>query len=335
MKPILLHYFITNRCNAACMFCDIWKKTPKTDARFDEVMRNLTEARKAGCSFVDFTGGEPLLHDDLPLFLEGAKAAGFITSVTTNCISFRERATELGGLIDLLHFSIDADNEKLHNDIRGADSFRSVIQSIQPALQNHLVPDLLFTYTDMNIRAFEGVYSLARQHRLVLILDPMFSLDGKDMVSSETHSIACGYAQRPGVYLNKALLKLRSYGGNRPNKNFCRAASSTIVILPDNRLALPCFHHAQELLPAGTSLEKSLSDNDRVQAIKFQGLYPFCKGCHINCYFDPSFMYLRNTLFLMSLAAKLKYAYAKYIKYGRKLPVFWRAKNRAETAEKK
>ena len=30
---------------------------------------NLRDAKKAGCRFVDFTGGEPLLHPELPRFL--------------------------------------------------------------------------------------------------------------------------------------------------------------------------------------------------------------------------------------------------------------------------
>lgn len=326
MKPILLQYFITNRCNAACMFCGIWKETPKIDARPDEVIRNLTEARNAGCSFVDFTGGEPLLHHDLPLFLSEAKRLRFITSVTTNCIRFPERARELNGLVDLLHFSLDADTKELHNKLRGSDSFDRVMESIPLALAEGLVPDLLFTYTDENIASVSGVYELARKNRLMVILDPVFSLDGKDVVRRDTHAEAAAWAKKPGVYLNRALLRLRATGGNRPDKNVCRAASSTIVILPDNRLALPCFHHAKDLLRAGASLEKSLSGDIRARAIKNQGVYPFCKGCHINCYFDPSFVYLRNALFLMSLAAKLKYAYTKYFIYGRKLPVFWSSK---------
>ena len=26
MKPLLLHYYVTMRCNARCSFCDIWRK---------------------------------------------------------------------------------------------------------------------------------------------------------------------------------------------------------------------------------------------------------------------------------------------------------------------
>jgi MoaA/NifB/PqqE/SkfB family radical SAM enzyme len=320
MKPILLHYYITNRCNARCEFCSIWKETPKTDAVASDVMRNLADARKAGCRFVDFTGGEPLLHPDLPLFCREAKRLGFITSVTTNCIAFPKQAPALAGVVDLLHFSLDADDETVHNRLRGADSYASVLVSIPVALENGLVPDLLFTYTDENIGFFEGVYEIARINRLMVILDPVFSLDGKDIASRATHLAACGFAKRPGVYLNRALVDLRFRGGNCSPQNFCRSVSSTIVVLPDDSLALPCFHHAQEFIPLSGSLSTKFTDKTRKAAIREQGLYTFCKGCHINCYFDPSFTCRFNSLFIKSLSAKMSYAFTKYLLYGQRPP---------------
>jgi MoaA/NifB/PqqE/SkfB family radical SAM enzyme len=321
VKPLLLHYFITNRCNAACTFCSIWKDMPKTDARPDDVMANLAAAKKAGCSFVDFTGGEPLLHPGLPLFLREAKRLKFITSVTTNCICFPERAGELNGIVDLLHFSLDADNEALHNKIRGADSFGKVMQSIPAALSNNLAPDLLFTYTNDNINSFAGVYELARKNKLMAILDPVFSLDGKDPASRETHRAALAWAKKPGVYLNRAHIKLRFMGGNKPDANFCRAASAAIVILPENRLALPCFHHATEFVPIGGFLQQVLGGHQRRDAVNYQGRYPFCEGCHINCYFDPSYCLRPTSLCGRSLMAKASYAFTKYAVYGRKPPM--------------
>jgi MoaA/NifB/PqqE/SkfB family radical SAM enzyme len=323
-KPILLHYYITNRCNAACSFCSIWKESPKRDADPLDISNNLRDARAAGCKFVDFTGGEPLLHPLLPQFLHEAKKLGCITSVTTNCICFPKRAHELRGLIDLLHFSIDADNKVIHNTIRGSDSFDSVWESIPIALGNDMVPDLLFTYTNENISAFDGVYKRARAYNLLIILDPVFSLNGTDIVSGKTHAQARKYAKKKGVYLNTAHITLRSRGGNDITHSVCKAVDSTIVILPDNTLALPCYHHAQEFLSLKSSLSQVLTNQQRQYARAEQGRYLFCKGCHINCYFDPSFTYAPNRFFLQSLRTKISYAFTKYIVYKRRSPFFRR-----------
>ncbi len=320
MKPILLHYYLTNRCNSRCVFCSIWKEQPKVDAAIPDVLGNLSGAREAGCRFVDFTGGEPLLHPDLDVFLKEAKRLGLVTSVTTNCILFKKRAPELKGLIDLLHFSIDADSASLHNEVRGADSYASVMESIPIALAHDLVPDLLFTYSDRTINAFEGVYESARKNKLMIILDPVFSTEGPDTVSGETHRKALTYARRPGVYCNKAHLSLRKRGGNRVSASLCKAVSSAIVVLPTNRLALPCFHHASSALPIGGSLRDALAMPERKEALRMQGRYPFCEGCHINCYFDPSYLSVRSILYVQSLSAKISYAATKYLIYKRPLP---------------
>jgi MoaA/NifB/PqqE/SkfB family radical SAM enzyme len=320
MKPLLLHYYITNRCNSRCSFCEIWKEMPKSDARTADVLANLRDAKKAGCSFVDFTGGEPLLHPELPLFLSEAKALGFVTSITTNCIVFKNRAPALAGKVDLLHFSLDADTEKLHNEIRGADCFASVLESIPIALANNLVPDLLFTYTDRTIDAFKGVYEIAKKNKLIVILDPVFNVDGPDSVSALTHAKALAFAKLPGVYLNKAHLTLRARGGNTVEKPVCKATASTIAILPDNRLALPCYHQARVRIPLGGGLTGVLSGSERREAAALQGRYPFCEGCHINCYFDPSYQRSLNALLYQSTRAKVSYAFTKYILFGRPRP---------------
>ena len=96
--------------------------------------------------------------------------------------------------------------------------------------------------------------------------------------------------------------------------------SSTIVILPEDSIALPCYHHAQEFVEIRGNLRKALSDSARTEARREQGTYMFCRGCHINCYLDPSFTFHLNSLFFRSLSAKGSYAYHKYFRYRRKPP---------------
>lgn len=319
MKPVLLHYYITNRCNAKCSFCDIWEEKPKKDALLEDVIRNLKEARNIGCKFVDFTGGEPLLNKELPQFLKEAKKLGFITSITTNGILFPKRAHELSDLVDLLHFSLDADNPEIHDKLHGVESFKKIIESISIAKNYNLYPDLLFTYTNENIDHFSGVYKIARKNRLMLILDPVFSLDGKDINSSKTHDKAIEWAKKPGIYLNKAHIKLRKNGGNSLSKPLCKAISSTLVILPDNTLALPCYHQRNETIKI-EGLQNTLKDTRRKVALEHEGKYPFCLGCHINCYFDPSYTFGLNRYLFSSILSKFRYSFDKYLRYGQKMP---------------
>ena len=45
-----------------------------------------------------------------------------------------------------------------------------------------------------------------------------------------------------------------------------------------------------------------------------------CEGCHINCYFDPSYQRSISGLFIQSTRAKARYAFTKYVLYKRPLP---------------
>lgn len=283
----------------------------------------MRQAREAGCKFADFTGGEPLLHPKLPEFLAAAKKLGFVTSVTTNCLLFSERAGELAGLVDLLHFSIDADSAELHDKIRGGESYNRVINSIDAALANKLYPDLMFTYTEENINAIEGVWKLAREKRLILILDPVFATSGgEDKVSRNAHRQALDFSKKKGVYLNRAHLLLRDMGGNRVRDPLCRAVSSTVVITPDNRLALPCYHHRCVNVGINGDLAGVLRSREREEALSKEGRYSFCEGCHINCYFDPTYQFAGGRFWRESVRSKLRYAVTKYLLYRRPWPIW-------------
>lgn len=318
---MLLHYYITNRCNSRCTFCSIWQDRPKFDVSIEDVTKNLEDAWRAGCTFVDFTGGEPLLHEKLPEFLDIAKRTGFITSVTTNCILFPDRAAELDGKIDLLHFSLDADNSELHDSMHGVKSYEQVIKSVDVAKKYHLTPDLLFSYSNENIDHFSGVAKFAQRNRIITILDPLFSLAGPDAISSATHEKAKNFAKLRGVYLNHAHLFLRSQGGNHTREPLCKAVETTVVILPDNKLALPCYHHRSVADPINKNLYELLKQSHREEALKKQGAYSFCEFCHINCYFDPSYTILKKKFFWLSMKSKFKYAFDKYIYFSNPLPI--------------
>lgn len=323
-KPTLLHYYVTDICNAKCEFCDIWENKDRHDVTLEQVKKNLWDARKAGAQFVDFTGGEPTLNPQLGDFLAESKRLGFITSVTTNTLLFKKRVASLAGKVDLLHFSLDADTAELHDKIRGIKSFDSTVEAIPVALEHGLIPDLLFTYTNENINHFMGVWELAREHKLMVILDPVFSMDSSEIVSEESHAIARGYAKLPGVYLNKAHHTLRKNGGNHTDNPRCRAVSSTIVIKSDNTLALPCYHKSNEQLPIDNNLGELLSSAERLQAQKDEGTLPFCEGCHINCYMDPSYLYKYDALYFESIQAKIRYGVRKYLLDRIKIPPFTR-----------
>ena len=313
-SPVLCNYYLTYRCNAKCHFCDIWEK-PSPYATETSVKENLRDLKRLGVKVIDFTGGEPLLHRQLPEFLSLAKKLGFITTVTTNTLLYPKYAQRLRGLVDMLHFSLDSPIREEHNASRGVACFDHFMESIQIARSLGEQPDILFTVTNQSIRHLPEVYHhISQKNGLILILNPVFEYNsvGEDLTQSIVQELR-PWAKKSGVYLNEAFLTLRENGGNKTNAPICRAASTTIVISPENALLLPCYHLTHQSFPITGNLYDLYHQSEVQAAIKLEGRLPGCEGCTINCYMQPSFATQISRYFWEALPATIKYSLEKWV----------------------
>jgi len=279
----------------------------------ENVRRHLAELRSVGVRFVDLTGGEPLLHPNLPEFLTWAKSHGLKTTVTTNCILYPHKARDLKGLVDFLHFSLDAAHPELHDRLRGVPCFDKVMESIDLAMSLGERPDILFTATPETCAEMPALAKFARTRKLVLIVNPLFPLNGSLPLEVETLKTLRTESRRPYVYLNHAQYRLMINGGNHIDNPRCRVVGSTVVISPDNHLLLPCYHHHNQRIPLDRPLREILRSPELTDARSRQGRFCFCNGCTINCYFDPSFLYKFDHYLIESLVPKAKYVWYKYL----------------------
>lgn len=307
-KPVLCNYYLTYRCNAQCGFCDIWEK-PSPYIQLEDVKQNLIALKKLGVKVIDFTGGEPLLHQQLHEFLALAKEMKFITTVTTNGLLYPKRAEQLKGLIDMLHFSLDTDDKAKHDTMRGVACFDHVMESIKVAKSLGERPDILFTVFDENIKDLEGVYNnIALPNDLVLIINPAFSYNSiEEELSPKSLKTLKKWSGKKNVYLNKAFLSLRENGGNHVNDPVCLAGTTTLVINPENELVLPCYHLGQSKFKIENNLEKLYRSTEVQAVIAQEGRLPECEGCTINCYMQPSFSVQMNKYWFQALPSTIKY----------------------------
>lgn len=309
-RPVLCNYYVTYRCNATCSFCDIWER-PSPYVTPAEVAQNLRDLRLLGVKVVDFTGGEPLLHRQIDELLRLAKDMGFITTLTTNALLYPKWAERLRGLVDMLHFSLDSPHKEEHDASRGVACFDFVLESMAIANRLGERPDILFTVTEDNVHQLSEVYErFSKPNGLVLILNPVFAYNdvatGGSLSESSLQELL-RWGRRPGVYLNEGFIGLRRDGGNNVLKPVCKAASTTIVISPENKLVLPCYHLGLQEFSIEGKLQ-TLYHSAEVQAlVKQEGRLPACQGCTINCYMQPSFAVNVNKYFWQALPSTLKY----------------------------
>lgn len=310
--PVLCNYYVTYRCNATCSFCDIWEK-PSPYITLDNARENIRDLKRLGVKVIDFTGGEPLLHRQLHQLLAIAKEFGLITTVTTNGLLYPKRSQELKGLIDMLHLSLDSPLQAEHDASRGVKCFDKVMESIQVAKDIGERPDILFTVFEHNIEQISQVWEqITLPNGLVLILNPVFEYNGVGSGLSKTAlNKLLWWGKQKNVYLNEGFIQLRKDGGNHTQKPVCKAASTTLVISPENQLVVPCYHLGTKSFPINDQLFEIYHSPEVQHWVALEGRLPECEGCVINCYMQPSFAVELNKYWLKALPSTLKYNFIK------------------------
>lgn len=78
---------LTRRCNLRCSYCYVgfdWKISPEEELSREEIYSLLDQVAAAGCLFLTFTGGEPLLRKDFSSIYSYAVKKGFKVVIFTN-----------------------------------------------------------------------------------------------------------------------------------------------------------------------------------------------------------------------------------------------------------
>ena len=94
-----MRFYVTYRCNSRCRYCNVWREAVfqnRSELTREEAKKLIRQCFEAGVRYIDFTGGEPLLYENLPALLQYAKTLGIKTEVTVNGIC-RQQDRLLGG----------------------------------------------------------------------------------------------------------------------------------------------------------------------------------------------------------------------------------------------
>ncbi len=160
---LLCNYYLTYRCNADCEFCHFGysSKPNKTGFAGDEdVISDLHQLKSLGVKFIDFTGGEPLLHKSIHTFVEEARKLKMQTRITTNCLLYHKSAEKLASKVNLLHFSLDSPAEAEHYAIRKVKCYRAALESIKIVKGIGEFADILFTVTNKTYLLFQRIITV-------------------------------------------------------------------------------------------------------------------------------------------------------------------------------
>jgi MoaA/NifB/PqqE/SkfB family radical SAM enzyme len=107
-RPLLVHIVPIRRCNLACAYCNEYDDhSPPVPT--EEMFRRVDKLAELGTAVITISGGEPLLHPDLPKIIAHIKARGMVCTLITNgYLLVPDKIRELNeAKLDRLQISID------------------------------------------------------------------------------------------------------------------------------------------------------------------------------------------------------------------------------------
>ncbi len=126
---------ITDRCNSACLACDIWKarNAPLAELDSDDILALKPALKRLKTRLVSIGGGEPTLRDDLETCISGFRDMGIRVHLNTNALNVdHKRAKSLTDAgLSVVYISYDHPDRDGYKAIRGVDGLDRVIHAVR------------------------------------------------------------------------------------------------------------------------------------------------------------------------------------------------------------
>jgi pyruvate formate lyase activating enzyme len=129
-------------CNFRCGFChnpEIVEIKPELETILEQEFFTFLQARQGLLDGVCVSGGEPLIHSELPDFLIKIKSLGYDIKLDTNGLNYDLLRKVIGQkLVDYIAMDIKASPENYSKVTNTQDEIKNISQSIQAIMSSGL-----------------------------------------------------------------------------------------------------------------------------------------------------------------------------------------------------
>lgn len=250
---------LTYKCPLQCPYCS----NPVDYAKYDTELstedwkRVLTQARKMGAVQLGFSGGEPLIRQDLPDLIKHARQLGYYSNLITSGYGLTEdkiiQLKEEG--LDHIQVSIQASTQELNDHLAGTESYQSKKQ-VAHLVKKHGYPMVLCVVIHrQNIHQMKQILEMAEELGADYLelantqyygwahTNRDFLLPTQEQFE-EAEAIAQAYKEKVAGKM-KIYYVIPDFYENRPKACMNGWGTTFLTIAPDG-IALPC-HSARNL----------------------------------------------------------------------------------------
>ncbi len=258
-QPFWLLAELTYRCPLHCVFC--YNPTNyaniQNELSTEEWVRVMKEARALGAAQLGFSGGEPLMRDDLEVLVKEARQLGFYTNLITSGVGLsaqRIKALKTAGL-DHIQLSFQ-DSTREMNDFLSSTKTFDLKKRVADLIREHDYPMVMNVVLHRyNLPHIEKIMDMALEleaEYLELANTQYYgwAMENRDQLLPthaqliEAEATVNAYRSRIGKRC-KILFVVPDYFEERPKACMNGWGSVFLDIAPDGA-ALPC-HNARQL----------------------------------------------------------------------------------------
>lgn len=151
-------------CKLSCNGCQVWPgKTP-------QIISELPELKQYQNGLVHITGGDPLLHDQLPLILHTLKKQGNFIIFTSPCLRIDQLPPEILKMIDLIFCYMPGVDHETIRENTGYDVYAQYYLTLSSLKEQKRQVLITYPLSPENMNELPDIYNLSvrLKHHLLI-----------------------------------------------------------------------------------------------------------------------------------------------------------------------
>lgn len=336
LKEVIIS--ITNRCSLKCRMCDIPDNKTKelTTSQWKNIIQ---EASLTGARTIVFSGGEPLLREDIFELISFVKNSGMNACLTSNGVLLDEKAAcelyQAG--VDVVNISLEGP-EEIHDYLRGEGTYKKAVSALDNLRKYKVESTIAAMVSRYNYRHLAYIMESAKKYGAGTVrFQPFSSIFIGDKSKEKDFFIDKKYIKEAREALGKAIklgdkynistnpvgyLKMIPYylsGRKAAPRNKCAALWDSCPINAGGDV-FPCWVITEEDKRIGNAGREGFSglwNSERHIRIKERIFKEGCRGCMMSCYdgvFNSAGQRLRKKITKLKLRLNFYKAYRGTLK---------------------
>lgn len=172
--PLFISWQITERCNLRCKYCDYWGGEKEKELNTKDVFTIIDDLARLGTFGISFTGGEPLLRDDIGEIIVYARRKGITTKINTNGLLVPQKIKELQG-VEQVNLSFDGP-ESIHDKVRGNGAYKALFLAVEALKKNNKKVVFHAVLSNYNLSAIDFILDKCKEFKIGVFFQPATEL---------------------------------------------------------------------------------------------------------------------------------------------------------------